>query len=168
MRRYALGAVMAAWYVAAATATATATATDRLPHRYRQPPDPAASSDHLGATAHREHGPSPDAGLDARRTSSVPVVGPHGAAPTSKAVFAHYMLCFAAFGGFGNRTGYQREMALAQGSGVDGFAIEYLGYVHAWPRFRAPSRTLYPSPRNPCAGRCALLLKVVLSTSSFD
>jgi hypothetical protein len=37
------------------------------------------------------------------------------------------MLCFAAFGGFGNRTGYKREMALAQSQGLDGFALEYLG-----------------------------------------
>ena len=48
-----------------------------------------------------------------------------------KQVFAHYMLCFAAFGEKGNSSnataGYQREMAVAQAAGLDGFAIEYLG-----------------------------------------
>jgi hypothetical protein len=42
------------------------------------------------------------------------------------------MLCFAAFGEKGaseNATaGYKKEMAIAQASGVDGFAIEYLGH----------------------------------------
>jgi hypothetical protein len=45
----------------------------------------------------------------------------------NKQVFAHYMLCFAAFGGMGNQTGYKQEMAIARDSGVDGFAVEYLG-----------------------------------------
>ena len=53
-------------------------------------------------------------------------------ASAGKQVFAHYMLCFAAFGERGtsaNATaGYQKEMAVAQTSGVDGFAIEYLGH----------------------------------------
>jgi hypothetical protein len=43
----------------------------------------------------------------------------------TKKVFAHYMLCFSAFGA--NSSGYQREMAIAQAGGLDGFAIEYLG-----------------------------------------
>ena len=50
---------------------------------------------------------------------------------TRKEVFAHYMLCFAAFGEKGNSTnataGYQKEIAIAQKNGLDGFAIEYLG-----------------------------------------
>ena len=49
-----------------------------------------------------------------------------------KQVFAHYMLCFSAFGEKGtseNATaGYQQEMAVAQVNGLDGFAIEYLGH----------------------------------------
>jgi hypothetical protein len=44
---------------------------------------------------------------------------------TTKKVFAHYMLCFSAFGA--NSSGYQREMAIAQENGLDGFAVEYLG-----------------------------------------
>ena len=53
------------------------------------------------------------------------------AAAAGKQVFAHYMLCFAAFGEKGNSSnataGYQKEMAVAQANGLDGFAIEYLG-----------------------------------------
>ena len=49
-----------------------------------------------------------------------------------KQVFAHYMLCFAAFGEKGNSSnatgGYMQEMAVAQANGLDGFAIEYLGH----------------------------------------
>ena len=90
------GAVMIAWCVAAVTGDASsAEHTDRRPHRYRQPPPNAG--DGGGATY---HWPALDVGLDAKKTG-VPV-GPHGAAPTSKAVFAHYMLCFAAFGEKGN------------------------------------------------------------------
>lgn len=43
----------------------------------------------------------------------------------TKLVFAHYMLCFSAFGA--NITGYQKEIAIAQANGLDGFAVEYLG-----------------------------------------
>lgn len=50
----------------------------------------------------------------------------------TKLVFAHYMLCFSAFGA--NSTGYQREIGIAQDNGLDGFAVEYLGrdpyYLH--------------------------------------
>jgi hypothetical protein len=53
-------------------------------------------------------------------------------AVSGKQVFAHYMLCFAAFGEKGtsaNATaGYRQEMAVAQANGLDGFAIEYLGH----------------------------------------
>ena len=51
--------------------------------------------------------------------------------PVGKEVFAHYMLCFAAFGEKGNSSnataGYQQEISIAQANGIDGFAIEYLG-----------------------------------------
>ena len=43
----------------------------------------------------------------------------------TKLVFAHFMLCFSAFGA--NESGYQREMAIAQKNNLDGFAVEYLG-----------------------------------------
>lgn len=49
-----------------------------------------------------------------------------------KQVFAHYMLCYSAFGEKGNSSnataGYMQEMAVAQANGLDGFAIEYLGH----------------------------------------
>ena len=55
----------------------------------------------------------------------------HNLSSHDKQVFAHYMLCFAAFGEKGNSSnataGYQQEMALAQANGLDGFAVEYLG-----------------------------------------
>lgn len=44
---------------------------------------------------------------------------------TTKLVFAHYMLCFSAFGN--NVAGYQREMQIAQDNGIDAFGLEVLG-----------------------------------------
>jgi hypothetical protein len=53
-------------------------------------------------------------------------------AVVGKQVFAHYMLCFAAFGEKGNSSnataGYQREYEVAHANLLDGFAIEYLGH----------------------------------------
>lgn len=48
--------------------------------------------------------------------------------PSAKLVFAHYMVCFAAYGP--TVEGYQREMREAQAAGIDGFALN----VGAWSK----------------------------------
>ena len=96
----------------------------------------------------------------------------HGSNSTStssnaKQVFAHYMLCFAAFGQKDNSSnataGYQQEMAVAQANGLDGFAIEYLGHdsycksgpancrLSTCPRHRRPRARAHKASSRPLA-----------------
>lgn len=67
----------------------------------------------------------------AGRAPAVAAAAAGGGSGGGKQVFAHYMLCFAAFGEKGNSSnataGYMQEMAVARANGLDGFAIEYLG-----------------------------------------
>ena len=74
---------------------------------------------------------APTAPLPLRPAGRAPAVAAAAAGGGGKQVFAHYMLCFAAFGEKGNSSnataGYMQEMAVARANGLDGFAIEYLG-----------------------------------------
>ena len=65
-------------------------------------------------------------GDDATLTMKSPpgLIDPAKQTEAEKLVFAHFMLCFAAFGEKGNSSnataGYQQEMAVAQANGLDG------------------------------------------------
>ena len=66
---------------------------------------------------------------------TMPASAAQAAAPAAlsplRLVFAHMMLCFAAFSAPGNSSaaiaGYVREIGVARAAGLDGLAVEYLG-----------------------------------------
>lgn len=75
-----------------------------------------------------------DAG-EVPRVSPPPPSAPASSAAlvaSPKLVFAHMMLCFAAFGPLGNSSeaiaGYVEEISVAAEAGLDGLAIEWLGH----------------------------------------
>jgi hypothetical protein len=75
-------------------------------------------------------------------------------------VFAHYMVCFAAFGE--SLEGYQREMREAQAAGIDGFALN----VGAWskePMYPRRVKLIYDAARALNSG-----FKLFLSIDCWD
>ena len=105
------------------------------PPHVHHPPRIASAVTALPRAHLLPHGASvADASRPASRAASqlAPAASDELSAASPKLVFAHMMLCFAAFGPLGNSSaavaGYEREIAVAAAAGLDGLAVEFLGH----------------------------------------